>query len=99
MPIVLCLFVTLAGCKPVGSGISIGYGLTKNMIFMGLCIKYKRSIYNRIINLFINPTKVDKLGNQAILDFGLDLLEQKPAFTFPKARNIREDKRVEIAQK
>jgi hypothetical protein len=57
------------------------------------------SLKGVIANLFIKPTKVDKLGNQAILDFGLALFEQKPAFTFPKAGNIREDRRVEIAQK
>jgi hypothetical protein len=43
-----------------------------------------------IANLFLNPPEVTELGNQTMLDFGHALLEQKPAFTFPKAKNIKE---------
>jgi hypothetical protein len=43
-----------------------------------------------IANLFIKPVLVTALGNQALLDFGYALFEQKPTFTFPKAANLRE---------
>ena len=42
-----------------------------------------------IANLFINPPKAAKLGNDTMLDFGLALLNEKSAFTFPKANNIK----------
>ncbi len=45
-----------------------------------------------IANLFIPPPKVAMLGNETMLDFGLTLLERKPAFTFPKANNIKESR-------
>jgi hypothetical protein len=48
-----------------------------------------------IANLFISPTEISKLGNETMLDFGYALLEQKPAFTFPRAENIKENKIVE----
>jgi len=48
------------------------------------------SIKGLIANLFISPTEVDKLGNETMLDFGYALLKQKPAFTFPKAKNLKE---------
>jgi hypothetical protein len=53
----------------------------------------------KIANLFINPTIVDKLGNQAMLDFGLALFKQTPSFRFPKAKNIKEDRLVKIDSK
>jgi len=43
-----------------------------------------------IANLFIKPVKVTALGNQTLLDFGCALFEQKSAFTFPKATNLKE---------
>lgn len=42
-----------------------------------------------IANLFLEPPKVAKLGNDTMLDFGLALFNEKPAFTFPKANNIK----------
>lgn len=42
-----------------------------------------------IANLFIKPVKVTPVGNQALLDFGYALFEQKTAFTFPKATNLK----------
>jgi nucleoside 2-deoxyribosyltransferase len=45
--------------------------------------------------LFIKPTKVDKLGNTTMLEFGYALLQKKPTFTFPKAKNIKEIKITE----
>ena len=49
-----------------------------------------------IANFFIKPPKVDKLGNTTMLEFGDALLQKKPAFTFPKATNIKESKVVEV---
>jgi len=54
------------------------------------------SIKGGIANLLIKPPKVDKLGNDTMLDFGHAMLEQKSQFTFPKAENIRENRRLEI---
>ncbi|MDO8302836.1 MAG: hypothetical protein Q7T18_06320 [Sedimentisphaerales bacterium] len=53
---------------------------------------YWGSIKGAIANLFISPTEVNKLGNETMLDFGHALLKKKPAFTFPKAKNLRENK-------
>ncbi len=44
-----------------------------------------------IANFFIKPLEVDKLGNDTMLNFGYAILKQKPAFTFPKAKNIKEN--------
>jgi len=49
-----------------------------------------------IANLFISPPMVSELGNETMLNFGRNLLEQKSSFTFPKAKNIKESKIVEI---
>ena len=49
-----------------------------------------------IANLFIKPTKVTKLGNTTMLEFGDALLQKNTTFTFPKAKNIKESKIVEI---
>jgi hypothetical protein len=54
------------------------------------------TIRGSIANLLIRPPKVDKLGNDTMLDFGYALLKQKPKFTFPKAKNIKD---VKIAEK
>lgn len=48
-------------------------------------------IKGTIANLFIKPPKINRLGNETMLDFGYAILKQEPEFTFPKARNIRED--------
>ena len=50
-----------------------------------------------IANLFIRPPRVAKLGNETMLDFGRALLEHKSTFTFPKAKNIKEEKRIAAA--
>ena len=44
-----------------------------------------------IANLLIKPVEVDELGNDTMLNFGYALLKKRPAFTFPKAKNIKED--------
>ena len=43
-----------------------------------------------IANMFIKPVQINPLGNETLLDFGGALLEQKTAFTFPKAANLKE---------
>lgn len=51
-------------------------------------------IKGAIANLFITPPKVTELGNTTMLEFGYALLQKEPAFTFPKAKNIKESKTV-----
>ncbi|MBN1473305.1 MAG: hypothetical protein JW914_01695 [Syntrophaceae bacterium] len=52
------------------------------------------SLKGKIANLLIKPPKVDKLGNTTMLEFGYALLQKNAAFTFPKAKNIKEIKVV-----
>ena len=52
-----------------------------------------------IANLFINPPEITKLGNNTMLNFGYAMQKQKPAFTFPRAENLRENKKVAIDNK
>jgi hypothetical protein len=33
--------------------------------------------------------EVEKIGNDKMLDCGYALLKEKPAFTFPKAKNLK----------
>ncbi len=49
-----------------------------------------------IVNFFIDPIRISKLGNDTMLDFGYALYMQKPSFTFPKATNIKTDKPANI---
>ena len=49
------------------------------------------TIKGLIANFFIKPLEVDKLGNDTMLNFGYAILKQKPAFTFSKAKNIKEN--------
>jgi hypothetical protein len=49
-----------------------------------------------IANFLIKPLEVDKLGNDTMLNYGYAILKQKPAFTFPKAKNIKENRIVAI---
>ena len=65
---------------------SVDKASTPNGFFAG--------VIGAIANLFINPPRVDKLGNDTMLDFGLALFNEKPSFTFPKAKNLRENKIV-----
>jgi hypothetical protein len=41
------------------------------------------------VNLFIKPIAVEPAGNEAMLNFGLALALEAPAFTFPRARNLK----------
>ena len=58
------------------------------------------SFWNRvkgvIANLFIDSPKVEELSNTTMLEFGYALLQKNTTFTFPKAKNIKESKIVEI---
>ena len=41
------------------------------------------------VNLFLKPIAVETAGNEAMLNFGLALASEAPAFTFPRARNLK----------
>jgi hypothetical protein len=43
----------------------------------------------KIITLFLPPIRIDDLGNDVMLDFGLALYKGKTEFTFPKARKLK----------
>jgi hypothetical protein len=49
------------------------------------------NLVGMIANFFIKPLKVDKKGNDAMLDFGYAMFKKKPQFTFPKATNIEKE--------
>jgi hypothetical protein len=53
------------------------------------CEGFFSSLKGAIANFFLNPPEVTRLGNKAMLDFGHTLLKQEPAFTFPKAENMK----------
>jgi hypothetical protein len=40
-------------------------------------------------NLFLKPIAVEPAGNEAMLNFGFALASEAPAFTFPRARNLK----------
>jgi len=42
-----------------------------------------------IVNFFIDPIRISKLGNDTMLNFGYALLNKQPSFAFPKATNIK----------
>jgi hypothetical protein len=44
-----------------------------------------------IANLFIKPLEIDKLGNDTMLDFGCALFNEKETFTFPNAKNLKDE--------
>jgi hypothetical protein len=48
-----------------------------------------------IANLFIKPPKIDTLGNETLLNFGYAIFKQEPEFTFPIAKNIKEDRTID----
>jgi hypothetical protein len=41
------------------------------------------------VNLFIQPIEVERAGHEALLNFGLALALEAPAFTFPRAKNLK----------
>ena len=56
-------------------------------------------IKGMVANMLIQPLPVNPHGNRTMLEFGEALLQKQPAFTFPKAENIKEIKVVEIDTK
>jgi hypothetical protein len=52
-----------------------------------------------IANLLITQPEVTKLGNTTMLEFGDALLKKNAMFTFPRAENLRENRRVAIYNK
>ena len=47
------------------------------------------------VNMLLKPVAVEPLGNEAMLHFGLALVSDAPAFTFPLARNLKKGNRNE----
>ena len=43
------------------------------------------------VNMFSDPLPVEATGHQAMLDFGQALVSGAPTFTFPRARNLRDN--------
>jgi hypothetical protein len=41
------------------------------------------------VNLFLPPIAVETTGNEAMLNFGFALVSEAPAFTFPRAKNLK----------
>ena len=76
-------FKRTTGEPRMGVKVSSVYSANKSEGYIGM-------IKATIANFFLNPPKVSKIGNDAILDFGYRLLKKEDSFTFPKATNIRE---------
>ena len=53
-------------------------------------------IKGAIANLLIEPPKIEPLGNTTMLEFGEVLLRKETRFTFPIAKNIKENIIVEV---
>lgn len=53
-----------------------------------------RGIKGAIANLILEPPLVARLGNETVLAFGSTLFKKEPAFTFPRAENIKENRIV-----
>ena len=51
-----------------------------------------------IVNFFIDPIRISKLGNDTMLKFGYALLNKQTSFTFPKATNIKPAKPATIGK-
>ena len=56
-------------------------------------------IKGAIANMIIKPLKITELGNNTMLEFGEAILQKKPTFTFPKADNIKQSKKVPPTKK
>lgn len=55
-------------------------------------------IKGTIANLLIKPLEVDELGNETMLELGYALVKQESEFTFPKARDSYEDRKIHITK-
>lgn len=53
-------------------------------------------IKGAIANLLIEPPKIEELGNTTMLEFGQTLVKKDSTFTFPIAKNIKENIVVEV---
>ena len=69
--------VTVASVKNRGAGDSLWQSI-------------KGSIAGTAVNLLIEPLTVQRMGHQAMLDFGQALVSGAPTFTFPQARNLKD---------
>ena len=67
--------ITVASVKRKGAG---------NNVLQNLMAGLKGTT----VNLFIQPIAVERAGNEAMLNFGLALALEAPAFTFPRAKNL-----------
>lgn len=70
--------VTVASVKNKGAG----NGLWQNL---------KGSLKGAAVNLVIAPLRIDPVGQQAMLDFGQALAAGAASFTFPQARNLKQN--------
>ena len=68
--------VTVASVKKKGAGQNLWQSI-------------KGSLTGVAVNLFIDPLTVEATGHQAMLDFGQALVSGAPAFTFPRAGNLK----------
>jgi hypothetical protein len=55
----------------------------------GLWQNFKGGLAGMAVNMLIDPLKIEAAGHEAMLDFGQALASGAPAFTFPRARNMR----------
>jgi hypothetical protein len=67
--------ITVASVKRKGAG---------NNVLQNLMAGLKGTT----VNLFIQPIAVERAGNEAMLNFGLALALEAPAFSFPRAKNL-----------
>jgi hypothetical protein len=56
----------------------------------GIWQNFVGSLKGKVANLFIPPITVTADGHQAMLDFGLALATEQPAFTFAFAHRLKE---------
>lgn len=60
----------------------------------GLWQKFLGNVVGAAANLLIKPIPVAAAGHAAMFDFGLALVAEKPAFTFPRAKNLKIDTKL-----
>jgi hypothetical protein len=68
--------ITVASVKPKNAG----NGFLQNL--MG-------GLKGTTVSLFMPPITVERAGSEAMLNFGLALALEAPAFTFPRAKNLK----------
>jgi hypothetical protein len=55
----------------------------------GIWQSFMGGLKGTTVNLFLKPIPVEPAGNEAMLNFGFALASEAPAFTFPRARNLK----------